>query len=127
LGGQATLHQPELGRLVTSNCQEVWEMSGNDLRKKSQNALDHREPVLAQGSAVTFSQMASSSSKHHLQGGERSISMAPLAPSPAPRWDPAERLKSIDCLGHGGAKLRAHLVAVGVECPFSPGSFIPAM
>lgn len=61
--------------------------------------------------------MASSSSKHRLQGDERSISVAPLAPFPAPRWDPAERLKSIDCLGHGGAKLRAHLVAVGVECP----------
>ena len=53
-GGQATLHWPELGRWVTSNCQEVWEMSGYDLREKSQNALDHRGPVSGPGLRCEF-------------------------------------------------------------------------
>lgn len=73
---------------------------------------------LAQGSDVNFSRMASSSSKHRLQCGERSISLAPLALFPAPHWDPAEKLESTDCLGHGGAKLQAHLVAGEMERPF---------
>lgn len=91
-------------------------MSGYDLTKKSQNALDHRKH-LARASDVNLSQIASSSLKHCLQSGERSIFVAPSAPFPAPRWGLAERLKSVDCLGHEGAKLRAHLVAIVVRCP----------
>lgn len=42
---QAAFHWPELGHLVTPNYKGVWKMSRCVLRKRSQNALVHREPV----------------------------------------------------------------------------------
>lgn len=114
---QATLHWPELGHLVTPNSRGPGRCLAVTPGRKVRMPLSVESWCLAQDSDVNRSHVASRSSKHCLQCGERSTSMASLAPLPAPPWDPAERLRSIHRLGPGGAQLRAPLVAIVVECP----------